>query len=200
MTESATMIKIAVIVGSTRPGRKAEDVARWVLEIAKLRNDADYELVDIEDFGLPLLDEPVPPSMGKYSKEHTRKWAAKIAEFDGYVFVTPEYNHGISGALKNAIDYLYAEWNNKAAGFVGYGSAGGVRAVESLRLVMGELQVADVRAQVMLSLRTDFENYTTFKPADYHNQSVETMLDQLVSWSRAMRTVRDPAYRTTDPA
>lgn len=200
MTESATMIKIAVIVGSTRPGRKAEDVARWVLEIAKLRNDADYELVDIEDFGLPLLDEPVPPSMGKYSKEHTRKWAAKIAEFDGYVFVTPEYNHGISGALKNAIDYLYAEWNNKAAGFVGYGSAGGVRAVESLRLVMGELQVADVRAQVMLSLRTDFENYTTFKPADYHNQSVETMLDQLVSWSRAMRTVRDPAYRTPDPA
>lgn len=192
------MIKIAVIVGSTRPGRKAEDVARWVLEIAKLRNDADYELVDIEDFGLPLLDEPVPPSMGKYSKEHTRKWAARIAEFDGYVFVTPEYNHGISGALKNAIDYLYAEWNNKAAGFVGYGSAGGVRAVESLRLVMGELQVADVRAQVMLSLRTDFENYTTFKPADYHNQSVETMLDQLVSWSRAMRTVRDPGYRTAD--
>lgn len=192
------MIKIAVIVGSTRPGRKAEDVARWVLEIAKLRNDADYELVDIEDFGLPLLDEPVPPSMGKYSKEHTRKWAARIAEFDGYVFVTPEYNHGISGALKNAIDYLYAEWNNKAAGFVGYGSAGGVRAVESLRLVMGELQVADVRAQVMLSLRTDFENYTTFKPADYHNQAVETMLDQLVSWSRAMRTVRDPGYRTAD--
>lgn len=138
--------------------------------------------------------------MGKYSKEHTKKWAARIAEFDGYVFVTPEYNHGISGALKNAIDYLYAEWNNKAAGFVGYGSAGGVRAVEALRLVMGELQVADVRAQVMLSLRTDFENYTTFKPADYHNQSVETMLDQLVSWSRAMRTVRDPAYRTTEPA
>ena len=194
------MLKIAVIVGSTRPGRKALDVARWVIEIAKLRNDADYELVDIEDFGLPLLDEPVPPSMGKYSKEHTRKWAAKIAEFDGYVFVTPEYNHGISGALKNAIDYLYAEWNNKAAGFVGYGSAGGVRAVEALRLVMGELQVADVRAQVMLSLRTDFENYTTFKPADYHNQSVESMLDQLVSWSRAMRTVRDPAYRTTEPA
>lgn len=194
------MLKIAVIVGSTRPGRKALDVAKWVLEIAKLRGDAGFELVDIEEFGLPLLDEPVPPSMGKYSKEHTKKWAAKIAGFDGYVFVTPEYNHGISGALKNAIDYLYAEWNNKAAGFVGYGSAGGVRAVEALRLVMGELQVADVRAQVMLSLRTDFENYTTFKPADYHNQAVETMLDQLVSWSRAMRTVRDPAYRTTEPA
>jgi NAD(P)H-dependent FMN reductase len=104
------------------------------------------------DFDLPLLDEPVPPSMGQYSQPHTKAWAAKIDSFDGYVFVTPEYNHGISGALKNAIDFLYREWNNKAAGFVGYGSAGGVRAVESLRLVMGELQVADVRNQVMLSL------------------------------------------------
>ena len=108
--------------------------------------DAEFELVDIKDFNLPLLDEPVPPSLGKYSKQHTKKWAAKIASFDGFVFVTPEYNHGISGALKNAIDFLFAEWNNKAAGFVGYGSAGGVRAVEHLRLVMAEVQVAD-RAQ-----------------------------------------------------
>ena len=109
--------------------------------------------MDIKDFNLPLLDEPVPPSQGKYSKEHTKKWAAKIASFDGYVFVTPEYNHGISGRLKNAIDFLYAEWNNKAAGFVGYGSAGGARAVEHLRLVMAEVQVATVRNQVALSLR-----------------------------------------------
>ena len=122
--------------------------------------------MDIKDFNLPLLDEPVPPSQGKYSKEHTKKWAAKIASFDGYVFVTPEYNHGISGALKNAIDFLYAEWNNKAAGFVGYGSAGGARAVEHLRLVMAEVQVATVRNQVMLSLRDDFENYSVFKPRD----------------------------------
>ena len=130
--------------------------------------DADLELVDIEDFNLPLLDEPVPPSQGKYSKAHTKAWAAKIGSFDGYVFVTPEYNHGISGALKNAIDFLYAEWNNKAAGFVGYGSAGGARAVEHLRLVMAELQVATVRAQVALSLFTDFENFTVFKPAARH--------------------------------
>ena len=184
------MIRIAVIVGSTRPGRKAEEVARWLLEIAKLRNDADFELVDIADYNLPLLDEPVPPSMGKYSKEHTKKWAATIAGFDGFVFVTPEYNHGTSAALKNAIDFLYAEWNNKAAAFVGYGSAGGVRAVEHLRLVMGELQVADVRGQVMLALHDDFENYTTFRPRPHHEKSVETMLDQLVAWSRALQTLR----------
>ena len=184
------MIRLAIIVGSTRPGRKAEDVARWVYDIAKLRNDAQVELVDIQDYNLPLLDEPVPPSMGQYSKEHTRVWAAKIAAFDAFVFVTPEYNHGTSGALKNAIDYLYAEWNNKAAGFVGYGSAGGARAVEHLRLVMGELQVADVRQQVMLSLYTDFENFATFKPAAHHEKSVTTMLDQVIAWGMALRNVR----------
>ncbi|HYD63095.1 MAG TPA: NAD(P)H-dependent oxidoreductase [Noviherbaspirillum sp.] len=184
------MIRLAIIVGSTRPGRKAEDVARWVYDIAKLRNDAQVELVDIQDYNLPLLDEPVPPAMGQYSKEHTRVWAAKIASFDAFVFVTPEYNHGTSGALKNAIDYLYAEWNNKAAAFVGYGSAGGVRAVEHLRLVMGELQVADVRQQVMLSLYTDFENFATFKPAAHHEKSVTTMLDQVIAWGMALRNVR----------
>src|SRR6476660_9170800 len=160
------MIKIAIIVGSTRPGRNGEAVAKWVYEVSRKRSDAEFELVDIKDFNLPLLDEPMPPIMGQYSKPHTKKWAAKIASFDGYVFVTPEYNHGISGALKNAIDFLYAEWNNKAAGFVGYGSAGGVRAVEQLRLVMAEVQVATVRAQVMLLLRDDFENYSIFKPRE----------------------------------
>lgn len=185
------MVKIAVIVGSTRPGRKAEDVARWVMQIASLRSDAIYELVDIQDFKLPLLDEPAPPSTGKYSKPHTLAWAARIDAYDGFVFVTPEYNHGTSGALKNAIDFLYKEWNNKAAGFVGYGSAGGSRAVESLRLVMGELQIADVRAQVMLSLFTDFENFKVFNPAPFQEQAVTTMLDQVVSWSHALQAVRN---------
>jgi NAD(P)H-dependent FMN reductase len=184
------MVKIAVIVGSTRPGRKAEAVARWVLDIAQKRNDASYELVDVDQFKLPLLDEPVPPSMGQYSHPHTKAWAERIMPFDGFVFVTPEYNHGTSGALKNAIDYLYKEWNNKAAGFVAYGSAGGTRAVEHLRLVMGELQVADVRAQVMLSLYTDFENFTVFKPAPTHEKSVGAMLEQVVAWSRALQTLR----------
>ena len=184
------MIKVAIVVGSTRPGRKAEAVARWVHGIATKRTDADFELVDIKDFDLPLLDEPMPPARGQYTQPHTKAWAAKIASFDAYVFVTPEYNHGPSGALKNAIDFLYREWNNKAAGFVGYGSAGGTRAVEQLRLVMGELLVADVRAQVALSLFTDFENFSTFKPAALHEKSVNTMLDQVVAWGGALKTLR----------
>ena len=184
------MLKIAIIVGSTRPGRKADAVAAWVHGIATKRNDAEYEIVDIKDFNLPLLDEAVPPSMGQYSQPHTKAWAAKIAPFDAFVFVTPEYNHATSGALKNAIDFLYKEWNNKAAGFVGYGSAGGARAVENLRLIMGEMQIADVRAQVMPSLFTDFENFTTFKPAAKHEQSANAMLDQLVAWGGAMKTLR----------
>ena len=183
-------MKVAIIVGSTRPGRKAEAVAKWVYEIAQKRTDATYELVDIADYNLPLLDEPVPPSMGKYSKDHTKRWAEKIAGFDGFVFVTPEYNHGTSAALKNAIDFLFAEWNNKSAGFVSYGSAGGVRAVEHLRHVMGEIMVADVRVQVMLALRDDFEQYTTFKPRPHHEKTVEQMLDQVVSWGTALKTVR----------
>jgi NAD(P)H-dependent FMN reductase len=106
------------------------------------------------------------------------------------VFVTPEYNHGIPGALKNAIDFLFKEWNNKAAGFVSYGGASGARAVEQLRLVMGELMVADVRAQLLLSLFTDFESFTTFKPTPQHEQSLSMMLDQVVAWSNALKTVR----------
>ena len=184
------MLKIAIVVGSTRPGRKADAVAKWVLEFAKTRNAAEYEVVDIADFNLPLLDEAAPPSFGQYQKEHTRKWAAKINEFDGYVFVTPEYNHGTSGALKNAIDFLYREWNNKAAGFVSYGSGGGARAVEHLRLVMGEIKIADVRAQVMLSLHNDFENYTTFKPAAHHERTVHAMLDEVEAWSGALKPLR----------
>jgi NAD(P)H-dependent FMN reductase len=166
-------------------------VAKWVNEIAQKRADAEFELVDIKDYNLPLLDEPIPPSLGQYSNEHTKTWAAKIASFDAFVFVTPEYNHGTSGALKNAIDFLFKEWNNKAAGFVGYGSAGGVRAVESLRLVMGEIMVADVRAQVQLSLFTDFENFSTFKPAARQEQSVNDMLGQVIAWGGALKTLRE---------
>ena len=184
------MPRIAIVVGSTRPGRKAEAVARWVLDIARKRSDAEYELLDIQDFKLPLLDEPVPPSMGQYSKPHTKAWAAKVEGFDGFVFVTPEYNHGPSGALKNALDFLYREWNNKAAGFVSYGSAGGARAVEQLRLVLSECQVAHVRAQVMLSLFTDFENFSAFRPAPMKEKEVGTLLDQLVPWTLALQSVR----------
>src|SRR6266404_5906089 len=179
------MIKIAIIIGSTRPGRNGEAVAKWVHEVSKKRSDAEFELVDIKDFNLPLLDEPVPPSLGQYSKPHTKKWAAKIGSFDAYVFVTPEYNHGISGALKNAIDFLFAEWNNKVAGFVSYGSAGGARAVEHLRVVLAEVQVATVRNQVMLSLFTDFENFSVFNPDPRKETSVNAVIDQVIAWAAA---------------
>src|SRR3954467_3434216 len=139
------MLNVAIITGSTRPGRNGEAVARWVYEIAQRRGDAKFELVDIKDFNLPLLDEQMPPILGQYSQPHTKAWAAKIAEFDAFVFVTAEYNHGIPAALKNAIDFLFREWNHKAAGFVSYGGhANGSRAVEQLRLVLAEVHVADV--------------------------------------------------------
>ncbi len=189
------MIKVGIIVGSTRPGHHANDVAKWVLENAKKRTDAQFEIVDIADFKLPMLDEPVPPSMAQYSKPHTKAWAQKVASFDAYVFVTPEYNHAPSAALKNALDFIYAEWNNKAAGFVSYGaSANGSRAVEHLRMIMGELQIADVRAQVSLSLYTDFENFAAFKPNAMHLANLTTMLDQLVAWGGAMKTVRNQKF------
>jgi NAD(P)H-dependent FMN reductase len=184
------IIKVAIILGSTRPGRNGEAVGQWIHEIAKKRSDADFEFVDIKDFNLPLLDEPIPPSMGQYTKEHTKTWSAKIDSFDAYVFVTAEYNHGIPGALKNAIDFLFREWNNKVAGFVSYGSAGGVRAVEQLRLVMAELKVATVRSQVQLSLFTDFENFTKFKPAPFQEKAVNTMVDEVVAWGGALKTLR----------
>jgi NAD(P)H-dependent FMN reductase len=184
------MLKIGIVVGSTRPGRKAEAVARWVHELSKQRDDAELEIVDIAAFALPLLDEPIPPIMGQYTHAHTKAWAATIARFDGFVFVTPEYNHGIPAALKNAIDFLYAEWNHKAAGFVSYGGAGGARAVEHLRLVLAELRVATVRAQVLLSMRADFEKFTTFKPEPHHEKSVRTMVDEVVAWAGALKQLR----------
>src|SRR5881296_2462563 len=177
------MLRIAIIIGSTRPGRKGEAVAKWVYEIAQERSDVEFELVDIKDFNLPLLDEPMSPIMGQYTHQHTKTWSAKIASFDAYVFVTPEYNHGTSAALKNAIDFLYHEWVNKAAGFVSYGGAGGARAVEQLRLVLAEVQIATVRNQVLLSLFTDFENFSVFKPAPQHEKSVNAMLEQVTAWA-----------------
>ena len=184
------MLKVAIILGSTRPGRNGQAVSQWIYDLAKNREDADFELIDIVDYNLPLLDEPIPPMMGQYAKDHTKRWAEKINSFDAFVFVTAEYNHGIPGALKNAIDFLFKEWNNKVAGFVSYGSAGGVRAVEQLRLVMAEVKVATVRAQVQLSLYTDFENFTKFKPHPMHEKSVNTMLDEVIIWGKALKRVR----------
>ena len=186
------MLRVAIILGSMRPGRRGEPVAKWVYEVAKKRRDAEFELVDLIDFNLPHLDEPMPPSFGQYTQPHTVAWAAKIASFDAFVFVTPEYNHSTSGALKNAIDFLYREWNDKVAGFVSYGGAGGVRAVEHLRLVMAELSVATVRAQVALSLMMDFENFTVFKPrVPQQERALSAMLDQVIGWGGALRLFRE---------
>lgn len=188
-------LRIAVILGSTRPGRRGDAIARWVLEQARTRDDAEVDLVDLAAYDLPLLDEPAPAAHGPdhYAHAHTKAWAETIASYDAYIFVTPEYNHSIPGALKNAIDFLYREWHNKAAGFVSYGiDAGGSRATEHLRLVMGELQVADVRASVALSLMDDYAD-GEFAPQPHRVRYLDALLDQLVSWGHALKTVREPA-------
>jgi NAD(P)H-dependent FMN reductase len=187
------MVKLQVILGSTRPGRAGEAVAKWVYKTANQRDDFEMELVDVADYELPLLDEPVPPLMNKYSKEHTKKWSEKISEADGYIFVAAEYNHSVAGGLKNAIDYLNHEWNNKSVGFVSYGSNGGSRAVEHLRGIAGELQMADVREQLLLYLANDFEHYSTFKPTENHEAQLNKVLDQVVAWAKAMQSVREEA-------
>jgi NAD(P)H-dependent FMN reductase len=187
-------LRIGIILGSTRPGRRGDQVARWVFEQASKRDDASYELIDLADFDLPHLDEELPPSMAQYAHDHTKAWSETIARFDGFVLVTPEYNRSPSGALKNALDFLYQEWNNKAVGFVSYGAqASGLRAVEHLRQIVGELQMADVRTAVGVSLITDFEGFTTLKPLPHHEPTLSTMFDQLVAWSGALRGVREDA-------
>lgn len=185
------MARIGIIIGSTRPGRVGEAVARWIHAKAQQRGTADYELVDLADFQLPHLDEALPAAMGQYTQAHTKKWAETIASFDGFILVTPEYNHSTSGALKNAIDFVGSEWYNKAAGFVGYGVYGGVRAIEHLRLVFSQLQVATVTAAATFNLMTDFENMSTFQPAAYHEASVAALFDQVEAWSDALSEVRD---------
>jgi NAD(P)H-dependent FMN reductase len=184
------MTRIAVILGSTRPGRRGEQVAHWVLDHAKTRDDAEFELIDLLDYPLPHLDEPLPPSMGQYQNPHTQDWATTVSGFDGFVFVTPEYNHSTSGVLKNAIDYLYAEWNNKAMGVVSYGITGGTRAAEHLRLIAGELQLADVRTNVALSMITDFKDFSELAPVAHQAEALHTLLDQVIAWSQALAPLR----------
>lgn len=186
------MTRIAIVLGSTRPHRTGQAVAEWVHERARRRTDAQYDLVDVADQGLPLLDEPVPPSQGRYSKEHTKAWSATVAQYDGYVFVTAEYNHSVPAALKNAVDFLYAEWNNKSIGFVSYGSAGGTRAVEAWRLIAAELQMADVRAQVFLPFATEFDEHFSFRPSEAAAEALEGVFDQVVAWAKALEPLRSP--------
>lgn len=194
---AASPLRLAVITGSTRPGRRGPQVSAWVHRQATghLGDRAQIEIVDLAELELPVLDEPVPAAVGDYRNEHTRRWAAQVAGFDGFVFVTPEYNHSMPGVLKNAIDYLFREWNDKAAGFVSYGLQGGVRAVEHLRLTLAEVKVACVRSQVSLGLFTDFDipdmtEPGTLQAAPHHEPVLTRMLDELLDWSSALRTLR----------
>ena len=180
-------LKIGIVQGSVREGRNGDAVAKWMNDFAKKRNDAEYEIVDLANYNLPFLGSA---NAQPDAEEQIKAWSEKMASFDGYIFITPEYNHAIGGALKNALDFLNPELNNKAAGFVGYGSLGGTRAHENLRLILGELQVADVRTAVTFSLMSDFENMSVFKPADYHADNANAMLDQVLAWSGALKTVR----------
>jgi NAD(P)H-dependent FMN reductase len=188
-----TDLKIGIILGSTRPGRNGAQVAQWVKDQVDLDTRAEFEVVDLADFNLPNYDEAIPASMGQYQNEHTQAFAAAIAKFDGFIILTPEYNHSISGALKNAFDFVYGEWNNKAAAIVSWGSVGGARAAEHVRLILAELQVATVRAQLMFTFANDFADFTTFSPNAGAAAAVEPMLDQLVSWSAALKSVRENA-------
>ncbi|GLW11242.1 FMN reductase [Microtetraspora sp. NBRC 13810] len=197
------MTRIAIVIGSTRPRRRGAAVARWAAGVADRHagGEVAFEIVDLAEYGLPLLDEPVPALFGEYQHAHTARWAETIGSFDGFVFVTPEYNHGVPAAMKNAIDFLFAEWHDKAAGFIGYGVHGGTRAVEHLRLTMAELKVATVRGQVALSLFTDFEitdptQPGLFTPGEHQEPALTEMLDEVVAWSRALAPLRAAGPQT----
>lgn len=169
-----------IILGSTRDGRVSPQVGEYVKEIAASREGQDFEIVDIADYHLPFLG----------TGEGNPAWNEKINELDGYVFIVQEYNHGLSGALKNAIDSARDEWFNKAAGIVSYGSGGGIRAAEQVRNILAEQKVASVRTNPAFNLFTDFENFTTFKPGEHMSAGVNDMLDELIEWSTAFKTIR----------
>jgi NAD(P)H-dependent FMN reductase len=182
---------MAVLVGSTRPGRKGTAVGEWVYAAAQGRPGVEYELVELAAQGLPLLDEPVDAGAAdrQYERESTRAWSRLVDSFDGFVWVTPEYNHGVPAAMKNAVDLLYPEWNNKAVGFVGYGFDGGTRAVEQWRTILAATVMFTVRSQVALQNFADWDG-TTFAPQERRAGELARVLDQLEAATAAVRTLR----------
>ncbi|NGP46696.1 NAD(P)H-dependent oxidoreductase [Bacillaceae bacterium SIJ1] len=177
-------LNIGIILGSTRQGRVSPQVGEWVKGIADQRGDANYEIVDMTDFDLPFLGTTDGSEPG------IAAWNEKLAQLDGFVFVVQEYNHSITGALKNAIDFAREAWYNKAAGIVSYGSTGGARAAEHLRGICAEIKVADVRTHPTLSMFTDFVNGSEFKPQELHLTHVNAMLTEVVEWSGALKGLR----------
>ena len=191
--------KIGIIIGSIRPNRFADHPAQWIFDLAKARDDIDVELVDLRDFPLPLFAEKTSPAYGPPENETARRFGARITEFDGYVFITAEYNRGPTAVLKNALDYTYKEWNGKAVGFVGYGGVGGARAVEQLRLNAIELQMAPIRTAVHIQVSVYLAVLKEGKKLgdfDFLNQNAKDMLDQFSWWVNALKTAREkPADR-----
>ncbi|WP_068261745.1 NADPH-dependent FMN reductase [Janibacter limosus] len=188
-------MKIAIILGSTRPGRFGAQVSEWVMQQVEGRDDAEYELVDLADYDLDLLNEPTVPGAAKrqYDNPKTRRWSTKIDEFDGYVFVTPEYNHGVPAALKNAFDVLYPEWVHKGAALVSYGADGGVRAVEHWRTILANAQMHVVRGQVSFSTMLEAESGEdgeVFAPAERRTKEIGNVLRQLTRLTEATSSLR----------
>ncbi|AQP45811.1 NADPH-dependent FMN reductase [Tessaracoccus flavus] len=174
-------MKVGIIVGSIRDGRVGRGIADWVYEIASKRDDAEYELIDLKEFNVPLLTSGTHPMAAKrkYDSEEVQAWSNAIDPCDAYVFVTPEYNHGVPGALKNAVDCLGEEWIGKTIAFVGYGSVGGVRAIEHWRSIVANFSMVDIRAEVNISLFADFKE-GTFTPIDRRPDEVNALFDALV--------------------
>ncbi|WP_420828510.1 NADPH-dependent FMN reductase [Jeotgalibaca caeni] len=190
--EEIEQMKIGIISGSVREGNNATAVSQWIYDFATKRNDegVEYEIVNLADYQLPLLGAALPAEYQDTAMAAVKAWSEKMASLDGYIFVTPEYNHSVGGALKNALDFLKPEVANKAAAMVGYGSLGGARAHENMRSILGELSVASVRTTVNFSLMSDFENMSVFKPNAYNEVNANGMLDDLLLWSKAFQTIR----------
>ena len=188
--------KIAVIISSTRETRFGEKPAQWIYNLAAQRSDIDVEILDLRDFPLPFFDEVASNAWVPSQNEVAQRWQKKVAEYDGYIFVTAEYNRSITGVLKNALDYAYPEWNKKPAAFVGYGSVGAARAIEQLRLICVELQMAPTRTGVHIQ-GADFmavwQQGKDIAELEYLQQNAATMLDELIWWTNALKTAREQA-------
>lgn len=187
---------LGIIVASTRPGRRGLPVAKWIESIAIHSGDFPHvELIDLACVGLPLLDEPLHPKLGQYQHEHTRRWSAIVAATDAFILVMPEYNFGFNAALKNALDYLFAEWAHKAVAFVSYGGAsGGIRAVQMLKQVVTTLRMMPVFDAVSIPHVTNFvSDDDTFQPDESHESSAAAMMRELRRLTDTLEPLRRPS-------
>jgi len=186
------MIKIALIIGSTRPNRFGPKVAAWIADLASSEKTAEFTVVDLADINLPMLDEPAPPMTGNYQNEHTKSWAKVIGGYDGFVFITPEYNYGYPASLKNALDFLYAEWNNKPVAFISYGaSAGGARAVEQLRAVIANVRLFDLNDHVaFVNYWEQLDQDGALQPTEAQTATAKKLLTGIAFWGAQFKRAR----------